>query len=73
MTLTSTESFKLEIDKFMLRHEMKPTPFSVQAVGRPNFYADLQKGLSPTLETVDRVRLFMRVKDKEIFGGGSHA
>lgn len=53
------------IEAFRQRHEMAETRFGREAVNNPAFLRGLRDGVSPTLETLGKVRDFMARVDAE--------
>ncbi|MGY3609902.1 MULTISPECIES: hypothetical protein [unclassified Bradyrhizobium] len=49
-----------EIDAFIEREGITATEFGWRAIKDPNLYRSLRKGRNPRLETMDRIRAFMR-------------
>ncbi|MEC9346093.1 MAG: hypothetical protein VYB54_07690 [Pseudomonadota bacterium] len=52
-----------DIEAFLDRTGMPPTTFGKSAVGDPNFVGKVRGGMSPRLNTFDRVRRFMASHD----------
>jgi hypothetical protein len=48
-----------EIDSFLSRTEMPPTRLGMDAVGDANFVKRLRNGISPRIDTLDKLRRFM--------------
>ncbi len=65
-----TSAFMLEVKAFVEVTRIKEYVFSQQASGNPSFLAYLRRGLMPRLDTVDRVRAWMRAnctpKEREV-------
>jgi homoserine dehydrogenase len=53
-----------EIDAFIAERGMTPTAFGWEAIKDPNLYRSLKSGRNPRLETMDRIRAFLR-EDKD--------
>lgn len=59
--MTNTRDTLLkEIDAFLDRYGMAAAKFGEEAVSDPAFVLRLRAGRSPRIDTVDRVRQFMR-------------
>ena len=63
--MSQAQTFLTEIEAFLARTKMPPTSFGTQAVKDPNFVRDLRGGRSPSLETADRVRDFIRSQEAD--------
>lgn len=57
-------SLVAEIDVFLRRQGLTPTEFGWEAVKDPNLYRQLKKGRNPRLETMDRIRAFIRANEQ---------
>lgn len=58
--MSQLEAFRNEVEAFLARTQMKPTLFGREALGDPNFVADLRARRAPSLATVDKVMAFIR-------------
>jgi hypothetical protein len=52
-----------EIEAFRARTGMSVTAFGTLALNDPGFISDLNKGRTPSLSTMDKVRAFMAAND----------
>lgn len=52
-----------QIDSFLERHSMKPSRFGRDALGEPQFVAEVRSGRAPGLTTLVKLRDFMRERD----------
>lgn len=53
-------TFLEEIEKFMARHDMNPTTFSLLCKNDPAFVLRIKRGRNPQADTIDEVRRFMK-------------
>ena len=53
-------TFLEEIEKFMARHGMNPTTFSILCRNDPAFVLRMKRGRNPHADTMDEVRRFMK-------------
>jgi len=51
-----------EIERYLHQHGLDPTTFGLRAMHDGNFIPRLRGGRTPRLQTIDRVRDFMRRK-----------
>ena len=58
---SAKQSFLAEVERFIKKHKFKPTSFSTQFANSPKFVADLRNGRNVTLDTVDRMRVKMKI------------
>ena len=56
--MSSAQKLLIEIERFLKRHDMTPTAFSVQ-IGDRNFVRTFRLGRVPTMETADKARELM--------------
>mgnify|MGYP000715152582 CR=1 FL=1 len=61
-------SLVADIEVFIRRQGLTPTDFGRVAIGDPNLYRQLKKGRNPRLETMDRIRAFIRANDRQEAG-----
>ena len=63
--MSDTEELLADIAAFLERHEMAPTKLGADALNNPNFVSDFREGkYSPMLRTVDKLREYMRKKNR---------
>ena len=55
-----------QIDGFLARHAMAPTRFGRDALGEPSFVSMVRAGRTPGLETLTKLRDFMRERDEQL-------
>ena len=58
------QAFLADIEQFLEQAGIDPTGLGKQAMGDPSFVFDLRKGRSPSTRTMDRVRAWMRERQK---------
>lgn len=56
---TSAQILLGMIERFLVRHDMRPTNFGIWATGDRTLVHDLRRGRIPTMRTADKARLFM--------------
>ena len=62
--ITIREQLLQEIADFCARHKMAPSRFGEEALNARGFVHRLERNVhSPTLDTVEKVRAFMRTRD----------
>lgn len=66
--MSSLEAFRFDIEAFLERTGMAASAFGNEAIGDPNFVADLRGGRSVGLRLADRVRDFMGKHESAIQG-----
>ena len=58
--MTLKDEFLASIEAFLVKHQMGAATFGKRALNDPNFVFDLrQRGRSPSLDVVERVKAFM--------------
>lgn len=57
---TLGDAFRREVDAFLEVTRIKPYLFGRSAAGNPSFVVDLRRGRAPRLDTMERVRAWMR-------------
>ncbi|MCK1520201.1 hypothetical protein [Bradyrhizobium sp. 17] len=57
-------SLMAEIDAFRSRTGMSATAFGTLSLNDPKFVSDLNKGRTPSLSTLDKVKAFMQANDR---------
>ena len=57
---TLGDAFRREVDAFLEVTRIKPYLFGRSAAGNPSFVVDLRRGRAPRLDTMERVRTWMR-------------
>lgn len=58
--MSERERLIIDIERFLRKTGMGPTQFSVESCGQRGLMTRLRRGEGVTLETVDKVRTFMR-------------
>jgi len=68
MQIPTDEELLASIKAFLVRHNMAPTRFGRDATGEPQLIDSIEKGRSPSLNTLQRIAAFMKAKDDELQG-----
>ncbi len=58
--MSAQQRFLAEVEEFLVQQKMLPAQFGIAALNDPSFVFDLREGRSPRLDTVEKVRDFMR-------------
>jgi len=53
-----------EIERFLHRHDMNPTTFGIDCMNDGNYLSRLRRGRTPTLQTIDKVRAYIKRRIK---------
>lgn len=65
MQIPTDAELLASIKAFIDRHNMAPTRFGRDATGEPQLIDSIEKGRSPSLNTLQRIAAFMKAKDEE--------
>jgi len=63
--MSTEQDFLAEVEAFLERHQMAPASLGSQALKDPKFVSDLRNGRSPSLKTIEKLRLWMQAHGEQ--------